>query len=584
LNSVVIAVRRVATRCVVPLLLSAVFAGCGGGGGGGGPHVVDPPWVYIDSSSATTQSVHLDLYGKAFCDHCPPDEVAFGYCPVILGPMSSDVGIVWNNQTTGQTGDAFHAITGHCSCLFSYCTTSYSHGWTASVPLAIGPNVVEIMALDGTSPPGSDSITVTRTPAIPAGVTAEGGQGAITLWWDGVDQALSYDVYWSTSPQFTTATATRVANVVSPFRHDGLAADLTYYYAVTAVNGDFASPLSPIAWATAGWRTELLAQTAASSQFADTSIAVDSFDHVHVHSSYDEHVDDSVRQINQYLTNASGTWTSVPVAMPAWVGANIALDSHDVVHVDYLGFQGLTHAVYSTGAWDAEVVDAAGWCDSSLAVDSAGKVHLAYRANHTGPVVTSDIRYASNVSGTWSNQSVDAADLGCSPGAKALSIAVERDGVAHVAYSGAYPANGLKHATNRGGAWVVTTIDSGYIASVSAAVDANGHAHLVWCDSQSQLRYAHEDGTDVWTSETIGGEAPVTSPSLALDAAGLAHVSYATGQAGGQLRYATNAGGSWRIVRIDGPCYGRTALALDSQARVHISYFKGRDLVYATNE
>ena len=460
LNSILaVAVRRVVTPCAVLVFLSAVFVGCGGGGGGGSHVVPSPLWVYVDATSTpTTQSVHIDLYGDAYCDHCPPSEVAFGYCPVILGPMESGVDVVWDNQTTGQAGSAFHAITGHCSCLFSYCTTSYSHGWTASVPLAIGPNVIEVMALDGSNAPATDTVRITRTPAIPGSVTAEGGQGAVTLYWDSVDEAQSYDVYWSTSPEFTPATATRIANVVSPFHHAGLAGDVTYYYAVTAVNGDYASPLSPIVWATSGWRTELIAQTTATTQFADTSIAVDSFDHVHVHSSHDQHVDSSVYQFNRYLTNATGAWTSIPVAMPAWVDANIALDSDDVVHVDYLGFQGLTHAVYSSGAWIPEVIDAAGWCDSSLTVDSAHRAHLAYRAILPGPVVTGEVRYASNVSGAWVLQSVDAADLGCSPGGTALSIAVESNGIAHLAYSGAYPANGLKHATNRSGSWVFFTL------------------------------------------------------------------------------------------------------------------------------
>jgi uncharacterized delta-60 repeat protein len=81
-------------------------------------------------------------------------------------------------------------------------------------------------------------------PLSPTNVSASAGTGQITISWDPVDDATSYNIYWSTTPGVTKSNGTQIPGVTSPYVHTGLTADTTYYYVVTAVNLGGESPES----------------------------------------------------------------------------------------------------------------------------------------------------------------------------------------------------------------------------------------------------------------------------------------------------------------------------------------------------
>lgn len=587
-------VPRHATRFAFGLtvLLALLLSGCGGGGdGGGGPY--NPLWVYIDATSPTVQTSSVDLRGEAYCDNCPASEVAFGYCPPIQGPLSSAVDVTWKNRTTGATGIAIHGIYGSCSCLFSYCFTSYSHKWAAyGVPLAIGEDVIEARASDTSGASATDTVTLTLLPASPVELAALAGKEEVTLNWNSVTGATSYNLYWSTSAGLTMGTATRIPGVASPYVHNNLTDGITYYYFVTAVIGGYESAPSPTVFATPGWHTEIIAPTTATTDQRDTSIATDSAGNAHIHYAYNECTHstqtstgfwqcDSYNYFNNYTTDATGSWTGQPIGPSPYVDANIAVDSGDAVHLGYAGSQDIIHAVHSNGSWTSEVIDA-GWCDSSLALDATDKVHFAYYASST---TAGELRYATNVSGAWVHGVVDTftQDIGCSVPGAPLSLAVTATGTAQITYAGKYPDYGLKYAMNQGGTWITSTIDTGYIPNLSAAVDMNGKTHVAYSDSAHNIKYAHQDASGAWLIEVIDSNSGVY-PSLVLDASGNVHVSYVSSLNGGQLIYATNSTGLWRVIPIDYADFADTALALDSSGKVYISYFSGGSLKYATNK
>ena len=81
-------------------------------------------------------------------------------------------------------------------------------------------------------------------PAAPASVDALQGNAQVTVSWAMVPGAVSYNLYWSTSPGVSPANGTKLANVTSPYTHTGLTNGTVYYYVVTAVNSYGESPAS----------------------------------------------------------------------------------------------------------------------------------------------------------------------------------------------------------------------------------------------------------------------------------------------------------------------------------------------------
>ncbi len=73
-------------------------------------------------------------------------------------------------------------------------------------------------------------------PSTPTGVTPTAGDGDLTISWDSVTGATSYNIYWSTSQGVTKETGTKVSTFSSPYTHTGLTNGTTYYYVVTAEN------------------------------------------------------------------------------------------------------------------------------------------------------------------------------------------------------------------------------------------------------------------------------------------------------------------------------------------------------------
>ena len=82
----------------------------------------------------------------------------------------------------------------------------------------------------------TNQVPTTKTLPAPTGVTATSGINKVTLSWDPVPGADSYNIYWSVNPGVTTATGTKITGVASPYQHVGLYVSRVYFYVVTAVN------------------------------------------------------------------------------------------------------------------------------------------------------------------------------------------------------------------------------------------------------------------------------------------------------------------------------------------------------------
>jgi hypothetical protein len=77
------------------------------------------------------------------------------------------------------------------------------------------------------------SVGVTAMPhADPTAATAH----PVTLAWDEVPNATSYNIYWSDMPGVTKKNGTKIADVKNPHKITGLKKGNIYYFVVTAVN------------------------------------------------------------------------------------------------------------------------------------------------------------------------------------------------------------------------------------------------------------------------------------------------------------------------------------------------------------
>ena len=58
----------------------------------------------------------------------------------------------------------------------------------------------------------------------------------VTLGWENVPNATSYNIYWSDKPGVTKKNGTKISNVKNPHKITGLKKGKKYYFIVTAVN------------------------------------------------------------------------------------------------------------------------------------------------------------------------------------------------------------------------------------------------------------------------------------------------------------------------------------------------------------
>ena len=84
-------------------------------------------------------------------------------------------------------------------------------------------------------PPGAAGTPA--VPAAPAGLTATGGANSVSLTWNAVANATSYDIYWSTQPGVSRQNGTKIGAQANSYLQSGLSAATSYYYVVSALNG-----------------------------------------------------------------------------------------------------------------------------------------------------------------------------------------------------------------------------------------------------------------------------------------------------------------------------------------------------------
>ncbi len=117
----------------------------------------------------------------------------------------------------------------------------------------------------------------------PVNVSAVAGTGRVTISWDAVQDATSYNIYWSNSSGVTKTSGTKITGATSPYIHSGLTNSTKYYYAVAAEGAkgesDLSSEVSAVPFA--GWlQTQINPGLGRSLYATDTEIYAATYDGV----------------------------------------------------------------------------------------------------------------------------------------------------------------------------------------------------------------------------------------------------------------------------------------------------------------
>jgi len=538
--------RRVLGRCLIATLLLALSA-CGGGGAGGGSQlpvtmtlaatVVNPGAVSVSWTPASTTPTRYELYVNG----------------AYLG-SSNTTGVPVTSLTPGTR----------------YCFVVYATYFPAG---ALGrSNEVCV------------STPVDRPPSTPAGLTATAMSPArIDLAWASAADdwgVASYRIQRDGALLATVAAITYSDVAANP--------STSHCYTVTAIdNGGNASPSSASVCATTpGDALPPSAPTGLDAAAADTTVTL----------TWNASTDNGA--VGTYRIERDGVLVhTLPspggTALVQWSDANLSASTqycYQVIAVDRANnASGPSNRACTTTSWQRSVIFAA---PSSfdyigernvLAVDSAGKLHVGYSVVSwlPGPRTygSTELRYASNVSGAWSSLPVAA---GFAPYYRP-AIALDSGANAHLGF--VEPANLFPSYAQSANSWQVERVSIEAARGISLAIDGGGIARLVY-GHPSTLRYASR-ASGAWSVSDASGAGASTEPAIGIDSLGQVHVVFldSTGQS---LRYSTNAGGTWTTSAIE-PAGANSwywpALAIDGTGAVHTVYYDGtsQDLKYASN-
>jgi uncharacterized repeat protein (TIGR01451 family) len=323
----------------------------------------------------------------------------------------------------------------------------------------------------------------------------------------------------------------------------------------------------------AGWHIETI--DSESEVGWGTSLAIDSDGYPHI--SYDAH--DEIDGDLGYAYQSAAGWHVETIDREISSGsASLALDGAGYPHLSYQRAESLTYAYLDAAGWHTETVGSSGGAYTSLALDRDGYAHISYDP---------DLNYAYQDAAGWHVETIDGSEE-----TRSASLALDSAGNPHISYAEDYV---LGYAYRDASGWHTETLTSELVWGRSdsfLALDEDGYAHIMYFTPYpSDLMYTYQDATG-WHTETVEAELGGTRDgSLALDGEGYPHISYYASWSYDpygpvrDLKYAYLDATGWHTQTVDseGDVGEYNSLALDGAGLPHISYLDRTcfDLKYA---
>lgn len=291
----------------------------------------------------------------------------------------------------------------------------------------------------------------------------------------------------------------------------------------------------------------------------DPALAIDGEGGLHV---VYEHLGDGTHE-TRYATKTDGAWDVESAGFQSG-RRTLALAPDGAAHVAYTSMPGVHHATNESGVWQNDVVDAAGDAGASAVIgrDAGGVLHLTYYGTQEDDAAVPGLMQATRgmTDPMWrlAVVSTPARDF-------MSSLAIGDDGSVHVSFMARMDGGGVNHLTNESGAWVREQLEEGHGDVSSIAHGPDGRIDVVYQTAPQGGGVAADElwlATRVggsWSTRTLRSEASGPRPALAVDGAGARHVAYfldtwPAGEqqpTGGAVRYASDATTEWSDELVD---------------------------------
>ena len=341
--------------------------------------------------------------------------------------------------------------------------------------------------------------------------------------------------------------------------------------------------------ASGSWVTTKLASLAPDERVGWTRIAVSDDDQVDVAWGSADGV--------MVATRTGGTWGAPASASPDPAGDVDLVRDGTTLHlaiglVDGGGDpSGIAYAVSDDGGpWSFEGLDDGADVMPRLAVDAAGpraRQLPARLARARGPVRDERDRHLGHRGRRRTG----------STGARP-AFAVDAAGVRHVAVGRTGEEPGVWYGTDTGGHWTMARLTTqAPDGPVGLVVAPDGTASIAYAERLAADGTPLADPAvrvttgkpGHWTTTRIADDTGDASPSIARDAAGRLHVAFGR-NAGGldALAYATNASGAWVVTPATPGAAGQAdrhpSIAVDAAGKAHVAFERSTDdpLPYGT--
>ena len=348
--------RKTGSMFSVIMIFALLIAGCGGGGGDSSPAGTSVPTNVRGVAGHGQVTISWDNVTGATSYNIYFDNTT---------PVSKSTG---NKITSAPNPRIFTGLTNN--------TTYYF------VVTAFGPN--------GESA-DSSQVAVTPTPdplpAVPSNVGATAGHGTVTVSWDNVTGATSYNIYYDNTTPVAKATADNIIGATSPKIVTGLTNGTTYHFVVTAVNANGESAFSAEKSATPTITPATAAPTGVTATPGPGQVSI-AWDNVTGATSYNIYYSTTSGVTKSTGTKVAGVTSPKAVTglirgIPYWFVVT-ALNSDNVESTDSSERSATPNSpnpTYSqadlTGTWTVRVLlsgAGAGWYGATLTFDSSGNV------------------------------------------------------------------------------------------------------------------------------------------------------------------------------------------------------------------